>query len=237
VKLSNFALVSAVILFSMISSVNAQSKKYKLSIKKIEIKNDLQSPSSGGQLTAIKSGPNKKWSVILVHYHVDFGKGNESTPKGRLDSGRWLNNIELQWNFLYKPKDAPKGIKYYTNFSKNVEYSDIGHGDHVAAIFIKPITLQRYFNNGSTIKKEIMIRLAMKVNGKSASFAVGNEKQSHLLYINGKLIKNSQKERSYLKAFDSDETRPLKNAAFKKNETPFSHTQYDAFDSLTVEDK
>ena len=236
-KLSNFALVSAVILFSMISSVNAQSKKYKLSIKKIEIKNDLQSPSSGGQITTIKSGSNKKWCVMLVHYHVDFGTGNESTPKGRLDSGRWLNNVELQWNFLYKPKDAPRGLKYYTSFSKSVEYSDIGHGDHVAAIFMKPITLKRYFKNGSTIKREIMIRLAMKVNGKSASFTVGNEKQTHLLYINGKLIKNNQKERKYLKVFDSDETRPLKNTVFKKNETPFNRTQYNAFDSLTLEDK
>ena len=81
-----------------------------------------------------------------------------------------------------------------------------------------------------------MIRIGMKVNGKSATATLGKETQSQLLYIAGKFIKTGGKERkTYLPPFDNDQTKALKNIVFKRNETPFAHTQYDAFDSLTIE--
>jgi hypothetical protein len=236
VKLSNLVIVSTVLLFSLASSVSAQSK-YKINVTKLEIKDDLASPSSGDQISSsVKSGPTKKWAVILVHYDVDFGNGRETTPKGKLDSGRWLDTVEFQMNFLFKPKDASNKIQNYTSFNKAVKYSDIGHGKHIAALFIKPVTLKRYFNGGSTLKRELMISLSMKANGKSTSVSLGKDKQSQLLYMGGKFIKTGAKERkTYIPAFGSDKTTPLKNVVHKRNETPFAHTQYDAFDSLTIE--
>lgn len=238
-KLLNLVLVSAFLLFT-INSVSAQSKKkYKLEIKKIQIRNDLQSPRFDDRIDDKKAGVTKKWVVLMVDYKVDYGPGNPATPKGELDNGRWLDSVEAKWEFLYKPKAARPIIQNYIRFGKTVKYKNVGHGEHTALLFISPIILERYFNKGSaSLKNELIIRFSLKTDGHLASFKIGTETQKQAVSVNGKFTRLNDKERQkYTRsdAFNNDQSKPLSNVLLRRDETPFRSMQFDMFDSIAVD--
>ena len=155
-------------------------------------------------------------------------------PKGALDDGKWIDAVEVNWEFLYKPKDAKNSIQNYVKFQRIVKYTNIGEGRHTVMLFINPVILKRYFNEGRSIKTDLYIRYSMKANGHKEVMKVGSLDSSVAMFLSGRAA--SKKDYAgYTPIFNSDRSKPLGNVLLRRDETPFRSMQYDMFDSIAVE--
>ena len=225
----NSVLVTTALLLVLSTALSAQSnKKYKVSLKKIEVHNDLNTPTFNDRIDKKKSVPLKKWVAVIATYDVKFA--NIKLPKGSLDNGKWLDDVEVKWEFMYKPKDAPKNIANYTRFNRSTKYVNVGEGEHQVVIFVNPVVINRYFKDGTTFKKDAWLRFSMKVNGLK-------ETGMNTIVVDGKPVKKAQELAQYNQAFNSDRSKSLDNILLRRNETPFRSIQFDQFDSIAVEEK
>ena len=213
--------IAMVLFLGLVSGLQAQGKKYAVKINKIEIKS-LNSPVFTDRIIN-ENVPVKKWGVILAEYEVKFA--DIKARKGALDDGKWLDDVEVKWEFLHKPKDA-KSVEAIGRFGRTVKYTSVGEGKHRVAIFINPTQLKRYFKGGTEFNN-IWLRFSMKVNGLRVQDAttVYAEKKK----VEGKELAN------YTRIFNDDRTRLMKNMLLRRDETPFRSIQSDAFNVINSE--
>ena len=225
------SILVAVLLISFMSAVSAQTAKFEIDLKKIEIRNNVQSPSFPDQIDTSGSKPPQNWTILFVHYEIKF----DNPKKTALDDGKWLNTLQVDWEFLYKPEKLRNDIRNFVRFGKTVKYANVGEGKHTALMFIDPKILKRYFNEGRTIKNELMMRLSIKANGLKQVVKIANKKFSQVYFKGGKILKTPTK--TDLAMFDSDLSKELPNVVRPRNETPFRSIQFDQFNTIVVEDK
>jgi hypothetical protein len=196
-----------------LSPLGAQS--YQFEVKKMEIRS-VQSPSFQDAVDT-KNMPRQKWFAIFVDYKVVVS-GAKSTG---VDNGEWLDDVELKWDFLYKPSEkAADKIGNFISFSRDVKYRNISTGDHRAVIFMAPVTLKRYFNDGNDVKR-ILGRFQLKAKGKTVPNCT--------LYLEkGKFSKKSQ----FATAFDAEGSKAMDDLLLIRDETPFRSIQHDNFDTI-----
>lgn len=215
---ANIIIFAAILFLSLPSSLFSQDIK----VGKLEARNDLLAPVTGDELDKKAKSDNVKWVAFYAHYDIAF----KGAKKNLLDDGQWLNDIEVNWELLYKPEDAADKIQNYLRMTKKVKYTDIGKGSHTAVILIHPTKLKRYFLEGkSAFMRALKLKFTMKVNGKTL--------QSATKYFEGG---REAKTPKYAKIFGHEDTYELKNIILNRMETPFIHTQPEYFDTI-VDDK
>lgn len=217
-----------ILLLASISFLSAQTPNFQIELKKIEIRNDLNSPTFPDQIDKQGSKPLKKWALLSAKYTVTFA--NIKTGPGALDNGKWLDTVSVDWQFLYKPEKAPNIPENYIKFGEEVTYSNITEGEHTALIFIDPTTLQRYFDEGKSIKKEINLKLSFKANGLKQKIMIGQTVFEAAYMEEGKLVRAVTKITE--EAFVTDRIRVVPNIVLPRNKTPFSAIQHDNFDTI-----
>jgi hypothetical protein len=208
-----------------LNSLFAQSNdKFQIKFDKIEIRDDLNTPQFSDRIDKKKNTPLKPWVVIMGNYNVKFA--NIKMPAGSLDSGKWLDNVEVTWDFLYKPKDAPNAVQSYIKFSETIKYANIGEGDHTSTIFISPVILERYFDKVN-LKKDLTIRYSMKVNGQIYL-------QATTIMFEGKQLEGGELRQAH-DFINRDTFKKVDNLLMRRDKTPFRSIQFDQFDTI-VED-
>ncbi len=225
------SILVAVLLISFASALSAQNAKFEISLKKIEVRLE-DSPSFPDQLDSKNTGNVKKWAAIFVEYEIKFG--NIKMPAGSLDNGKWLDSLEVNWEFLYKPAKAPKMIQHYVRFGRAVKYVNLDEGKHKAVMLIDPKVLKRYFNEGKAIKNELMMRVSFKANGLKQTMNIGPKKYAAAYFNEGKLVKDPK---ALVPIFDTDRSKALNGVVRTKTESPFAAVQFDVFDTIAVEEK
>ena len=173
-----------------------------------------------------EGAPNdkKKWVTFMAHYKVDMSKVE---AKGKLDNGKWLDDVEVTWELLYKPEEARNSVQNYIKLSKKVKYKNVGHGKHTAVIFIDPTSLERYFLEGnSKFMRGLKLKFTMKVGGKTV--------KNMTSYITDA---KPDKKAEYAKLFLHEETFKLDGILKNRNETPFKYSQTGYFDQIVEDDK
>ena len=139
-----------------------------IKLDKIELDNKQPTTGMSGNIYPGAPGDNVNWVKFIAHYDVKFGNVK---PKGLLDNGKWLDDVEVTWEMLYSPlgKDA-KNIKQYIKCEKKIRYTNITDGRHSSVVFINPRNLKRYFNEGkSNFMRGLKLRFTMKVGVKLLS--------------------------------------------------------------------
>jgi len=225
------SILTAVLLISFMSALSAQTAKFEIQLKKIEVRQE-DSPSFPDQLDSKTNSNTEKWTVVLVDYELKFA--DIKKPKGSLDDGKWLDSFEVNWEFLYKPAKAPNVIQNYIRFGRTVKYVNVGEGKHKAAMLIDPKVLKRYFNEGKSLKNELFLRVSFKANGLKQTMNIGRTKYVAAYFAEGKLVKDPKGLAPY---FDTDRSKALKGIVRTKAETPFSVIQFDLFDTIAIEEK
>ena len=225
------SILVAVLLVSFMSSLSAQNDKFAIELKKIEVRLE-DSPSFPDQLDSKNTGNVKKWAAIFVEYEVNFK--DIKMPPGSLDDGKWLDSVEVNWEFLYKPAKAQKVIQNFIRFGRSVKYVNIDEGKHKAVILIDPKVLKRYFDEGKTIKNELMMRVSFKANGYKQNISIGKAPYASAYFNEGKLVKDPK---ALVPIFDSDRSKALNGVVRTKAESPFAAIQFDVFDTIAVEEK
>jgi len=227
------SILVAVLLCTIVGTVSAQTPKFEFELKKIEIHDDIYSPAFGEQIDKKAPTQPQKWAVLFVRYELMFDPKYKA-PETALDNGKWLDTSEIKWEFLYKPEKAKNVIQNYVRFSKDVKYVNVDEGKHTAMIFISPKILKRFFDEGKTIKKDLMLRVSFKANGLRQKIKIGKDYFDAAYFANGKLSKEGPKLAPY---FDTDKSKPITDVVQSREETPFGVLQYDQFDSIAVEKK
>ena len=225
------SILVAVLLISFVSALSAQNDKFVINLKKIEVRLE-DSPTFPDQLDSKNTGNVKKWAAIFVEYETKFA--DIKMPKGSLDDGKWLDSIEVTWDILYKPAKAPNVFASYIRFGKSIKYVNIDEGKHKAVLLIDPKVLKRYFNEGKTIKNELMMKVSFKANGYKKDMLIGRAKYASAYFNEGKLVKDPK---ALINNFNTDRIKVLKGATRSKAESPFSAIQFDLFDTIAVEEK
>ncbi len=217
-----------ILLLASIGLLNAQTPNFQIELKKIEIRNDLNSPAFPDQIDKQGSKPVRKWALLMAKYTVTFA--NIKTAPGALDNGKWLDTVSVDWQFLYKPEKAPNVPENYIKFGEEVTYGNITEGEHTALIFIDPTTLQRYFNEGRSIKNEINLKLTFKANGLKQKIIIGQNDFDSAYMEEGKLVRAVS--RTTEEAFLTDRIKTVPNIVLPRNKTPFNSIQHDNFDTI-----
>lgn len=216
----------AILLVVFVSSVNAQSKKdYVVAVTDVRVENNVRSPDFPSQIDNKKAVNPKQWTVVFVDYTVEFP--NKKASKVGLDDGLWLDTVSVQWEFLYKPKKAPNKIESYIRFDKAVKYTNVKKGKHTALMFFDPIVLERFFDAGKSVKKDLIMKFSLKANGYK-------EPKGTVYYSSGKIAKS--KDVAKLNGwFEFDRFKRMENIAKSRNETPFKNIQYDLYNPIQPE--
>ena len=216
----------AILLVVFVSSVSAQSKKdYIVTVTNVRVENNVRSPDFPSQIDNKKAGNPKQWSVVFVDYTVDF-PGKKASRTG-LDDGLWLDTVSVKWDFLYKPKKAVNKIESYIRFEKAVKYANVKKGKHTALMFFDPVILERYFDAGKSIKKDLIMKFSLKANGYK-------EPNGTVFYEKGKLVK-AKDSKNLAAAFEFDRFKRMENIAKNRDETPFKNIQYDLYNPIQPE--
>ncbi|MCM8540501.1 MAG: hypothetical protein NE328_09520 [Lentisphaeraceae bacterium] len=219
-------ILTAILLVVFVSSLSAQTRKdYVVTVTDVEVRNNVRSPDSPSPIDNKRSGNPKKWAVIFVDYTVEFP--NKKAVKVGLDDGLWLNNVSVTWDFLYKPAKMDNKIQNYIRFNKTVEYIDIKQGKHTALMFINPVILERYFNEGKSIKKDLILKFSLKANGFT-------EPKGTVYYAEGKVVK-AKDTATYVKSFAYEGFKTMPGVLMSRDESPFKNIQYDIFDQIKAE--
>ena len=218
------------------SFLSAQSTpKFQIELKKLEIRNDVDSPRFPDQIDKGGVQTAKKWTVLFARYTIEFDKATRPVA-GALDNGKWLNTLSVDWKFLYKPEKAPADrAESYIKFGEEIKYANLEEGEHTALIFIDPKILKRYFEEGRNIKKDLHIRLSFKAEGLKQKLKIGTNLYDAAFMSGGKLIKKVPP--TTINAFENDRIKTLPNVVRPRNKTPFSVIQFDNFDTIAVDEK
>ena len=222
------SILIAVLLVVFVSSVESQTRKdWVVTVKDIEVRNNVRSPDAPTPIDNKRSSGQRKWAVVFVDYKVDFP--NKKASKTGLDDGLWLDKLSVQWDFLYKPAKAPNKLNNYIRFEKEVNYVNVKAGEHTALMFFDPVILERYFDKGKSIQKDIKIRFSIKANGYK-------ESKGTLFYSEGKMLKSVKDMQSLNKAFEFDGFKSMNNIIMDRSESPFRNIQYDLFNTIVPKD-
>lgn len=229
------SILVAILLFSTMSFLSAQSTpKFQIELKKLEIRNDVDSPRYPDQIDKGSQQQAKEWTVLFARYIIKFDKTAKPAP-GALDNGMWLNTLSVDWKFLYKPEKAANLAQNYIKFGEEVKYANLEDGEHTALIFIDPKILKRYFDEGKNIKKDLHIKVSFKADGLRQKLKIGNNLYDAAFMSEGKLVKKVPE--SMVQAFENDRIKTLPNVVRPRNKTPFSVIQFDQFDTIAVDEK
>ena len=212
-------------MFALLTGAGAQSKSYKIKLTGLEIKTDVNTPIFTDKIDNKSGVTPGKWGVIIAEFAVKFA--DIKVPKGSLDDGKWLDEVDFQWEFILKPEGVDD-IHKLGKFSRSVKYAGIGEGKHKVCLFVNPVNMKRYFKGGSALKN-VWVRVSMKVNGLK-------EKDFTTLLVKGKRPEASKLPR-YHELFNTDRSKKLTNIVLRRDETPFRSIQYDVFSPIAVESK
>ena len=217
---------TAILLVIFVSSLSAQSRKdYVVTVTDVEVRNNVRSPDSPSPIDNKRSGNPKKWAVIFVDYTVEF-PGKKPRKVG-LDDGLWLDKVSVTWDFLYKPAKLDNKIQNYIRFNKDVEYINVKQGKHTALMFINPVILDRYFDEGKSIKKDLIMKFSLKANGFT-------EPKGTAYFAKGKLVKPKDTG-TYVKSFAYEGFKTMPGVLMSRDESPFKNIQYDLFNQIVPE--
>ncbi|MCH2205112.1 MAG: hypothetical protein MK132_04475 [Lentisphaerales bacterium] len=215
----------AIFLTSLLLTLPSGLFAQTITLDKIELDNKQISSSMSGNIYPKASSDDDNWVKFMAHYDVKFGNVK---PKGLLDNGKWLDDVEVTWEMLYSPlgKNA-KSIKQFIKTEKKIKYRNVTEGKNTSVVFIDPRTLKRYFNEGkSSFMRGLMLRFTMKIGGKTV--------RNMTSYI---VDAKEDKKQEFKSAFDSEDSHELKNVLLNRNETPFKFSQVGYFDLIVEDDK
>ena len=176
---------------------------------KLEARNKTNTPIIGVQLDKSTRGSSPAWVSFHAPYEVSF---KNVKAKSLIDDGKWLDDVEVNWELMYKPAKAGNKIQNYLKMTKKVKYTSVGEGKHTAVIFIHPTMLSRYFLEGkSEFMRGLILKFSMKINGKTI-------KNSVKYFEGGREVRALKVP----KLFTSEDAYDLKNILLNRNETPFA---------------
>ena len=225
-KVVKECLFAALLFVGFISSATAQSSKTGIKVEDIEIaavSEPLESDSLDNR--SQNSTSRIKWAALFVRYNITVAETKESKV---MKSGNWADSVELKWEMATKLPGAIAGKPVsYRKFSRTVKYKNIKEGKHVATVLIEPAVLERYFEKGKTLKKDLKVKFSAKVNGRTVKGAT-------TYLVEGKV--DNRKAKSVEPFITSEDVKMLEDILLTKNETPFRNVQSAAFDRV-VEDK
>ena len=195
-----------------------------ITLDKIELDNKLALIPFSAEISDKVPSDKTKWVSFMAHYKVDM---RNVKPKSLIDNGKWLDDVEVTWEMLYKPVEARDKIQNYVKCVKKIKYKNVTEGQHTSVVFIDPRTLARYFNEGkSNFMRGLKLRFSMKVGGKTV--------KNMTSYI---VSATEDKKQQYKKVFDSEDPYPLEGILLNRNETPFKYSQTWYFNTIVEEDK
>lgn len=217
---ANFAIFVITVLLALCSNLSAQL----ITLKKIDIDNKIQAPGVG-ELDGKIKGKYGDWVAFFARYDVKFDKVKET----RFDSGRYIDDIEVKWEIVYKPeKLTANAIENYIKMVKTVKYTGVSEGEQTAVVLIHPRALKRYFNEGKTsFIRNLRLRFTMKVNGKT-------HKSMTTYLTNGRQNKKPTSQDAIY--FDKEGAHEMDHLLLNRLETPFRYVQTSTLNPI-VEDK
>lgn len=196
-----------------------------IKLDKIELSNKLRATSVSANIYEGGSNDESPWVAFMAHYQVSMAGVKAKSP---LDDGKWLDDVEVTWEMLYKPNDkATEKIQNYISTKKKIKYTNVTEGKHTSVVLIDPKTLKRYFKEGkSSFMRGLKLRFSMKVGGKTV-------KTMTSYIVNAK----EDKKGTFRTAFDSEDSYSMEGVLLNRNETPFKYSQTGYFDKIVEDDK
>ena len=147
-KINSIHLFAVLFLF-MITAASAQRKNFEVKFNWVIIRN-VNTPVFTDKIDTKAPVNPKQWGVIMVEYEVKFN--NAAVPLNALDNGKWLDDVEIKWEFLHKKGDV-NDLRKLGRFSRTVKYTGVGEGKQRVCLFVNPTNMKRYFGGGSELNE------------------------------------------------------------------------------------
>ncbi|MCM8540449.1 MAG: hypothetical protein NE328_09260 [Lentisphaeraceae bacterium] len=183
-----------------------------IEVKDIKIDEKLYNYSDG-RIDETESSRAKSWAVVIVELDV---KIPDSHLKNKFEKGKWLDNLTVEWSFLYKPAKLDKNINNYMRFTRTVEYTNVEEGENRISLLIDPATMKRYFDSGSRFKRLLFSKILVKHNGFLKDVKV----------FEGERVSD---EEIHTRMFHSPKTYLINGILKTRLETPFRSDQTEHF--------
>ena len=203
-----------VLLLSFTLLLNLSAMEPEIEIKDIRIDDKLINPQVG-RIDTTSGTILANWTAVILDLDITIPEGMISN---KFETGKWLNSITIDWQFMYKPSKFDEHINNYMRFTRSVTYKHIPEGENKVAIFIEPAVMQRYFQNSFDFKRNLLSKINIETNG-------------NILLT--KTFRGEREEDISYKAFNSMKSYPLKKILKSRLETPFRSVQTAEFLSIS----
>ncbi|MFW6414292.1 MAG: Amuc_1102 family pilus-like protein [Verrucomicrobiota bacterium] len=203
-----YFLLGAIVLVLSLSAnygLAQRSREVQARINEIDV-DDLRSPDYDADSYSGASPTSEDWGILVAEYEVRGGEDG------------WADDISLEWNVLFLDGRVSRTV-----LSKTVTYLDVHEEDeHYAAVFIRPETIRRYFDEGGEppSERDLVVNLQIKHGGRSLDDLTLNE-QSGL------------PERWW--TLGSDQVNKVEHGLLSRDQTPFAPLDYDFYEFIKPE--